>query len=49
VDAVAEHNAGTGRSGGPALSIGSATFDPERPSSLEELMGAAEPAAVDEP
>jgi GGDEF domain-containing protein len=49
VDAVAEHNARAGRTGGLALSIGAATFDPERPSSLEDLIEAAEPTTGGEP
>lgn len=43
VDAVAQHNARVGRTGGRALSIGAATHDPTRPTTLDELIAAAEP------
>jgi diguanylate cyclase (GGDEF)-like protein len=43
VDAVAQHNARAGRTGGLTLSIGAATYDPKRPTTLDELIAAAEP------
>jgi diguanylate cyclase (GGDEF)-like protein len=42
VEAVASHNAGTGRETGPSLSIGAASYDPEHPVALRELITQAD-------
>lgn len=42
IEAVASHNAGTGHQAGPSLSVGAASYDPEHPVSLEELISAAD-------
>jgi len=42
VEAVAERNARSGQEAGPPISLGSATYDPERPSSLNELIAEAD-------
>ena len=42
IEAVASHNADTGREAGPSLSIGAASYDPEHPVPLEELIAAAD-------
>jgi diguanylate cyclase (GGDEF)-like protein len=42
IEAVASHNADTGREAGPSLSVGAASYDPEHPVPLEELIAAAD-------
>ena len=42
IEAVASHNAGTGHETGPSLSIGAASYDPEHPVALEELIAEAD-------
>ncbi|HEY2965109.1 MAG TPA: diguanylate cyclase [Actinomycetota bacterium] len=42
IEAVASHNAGTGRETGPSLSVGAASYDPVHPVPLEELIAAAD-------
>jgi len=42
VEAVAERNARTGLDAGPPVSLGSATYDPERPVSLHDLIAEAD-------
>ena len=42
IEAVASHNAGTGHQAGPSLSVGAASYDPEHPVPLEELIAAAD-------
>jgi diguanylate cyclase (GGDEF)-like protein len=42
IEAVASHNAGTGHETGPSLSVGAASYDPEHPVPLEELIAAAD-------
>ena len=42
IEAVASHNADTGREAGPSLSIGAASYDPEHPVPLEGLIAAAD-------
>ena len=42
IEAVASHNARTGRETGPSVSVGAASYDPERPAPLEELIAAAD-------
>jgi diguanylate cyclase (GGDEF)-like protein len=42
VEAVAERNARSGQGAGPAISLGSATYDPERPVGLEDLIAEAD-------
>ncbi len=42
VEAVAEHNARSGRTRAPGLSIGAAVYDPEQPVTLDELIAQAE-------
>ena len=42
VEAVAERNARSGQGAGPAISLGSATYDPERPVGLQELIAEAD-------
>jgi diguanylate cyclase (GGDEF)-like protein len=42
IEAVASHNAGTGRETGPSLSVGAVSYDPEHPVPLEELIAAAD-------
>ena len=42
VEAVADHNARSGRTRAPGLSIGAAIYDPEQPVTLDELIAQAE-------
>jgi diguanylate cyclase (GGDEF)-like protein len=42
VEAVAERNARSGQGAGPAISLGSATYDPERPVGLQDLIAEAD-------
>ncbi len=42
IETVASHNARTGHETGPSLSIGAASYDPEHPVPLEELIAAAD-------
>ncbi len=42
VEAVASHNATGARETGPSLSVGAATYDPEHPVELEELIAEAD-------
>jgi GGDEF domain-containing protein len=42
VEAVADHNARSGRTRAPGLSIGAAIYDPEQPVTLDELITQAE-------
>jgi diguanylate cyclase (GGDEF)-like protein len=42
VEAVAERNARTGMDAGPPISLGSATYDPERPVGLHDLIAEAD-------
>jgi diguanylate cyclase (GGDEF)-like protein len=42
IEAVASHNADTGREAGPSLSVGAASYDPAHPVPLEELIAAAD-------
>lgn len=42
IEAVATHNAGTGHETGPSLSVGAASYDPEHPAPLEELIAQAD-------
>jgi diguanylate cyclase (GGDEF)-like protein len=42
IEAVASHNADAGREAGPSLSVGAASYDPEHPVPLEELIAAAD-------
>jgi diguanylate cyclase (GGDEF)-like protein len=42
VEAVAERNARTGLGAGPPISLGSATYDPERPVGLDDLIAEAD-------
>src|SRR5262245_2929085 len=42
VEAVAGLNARTGQEAGPQISLGSATYDPERPTSLDDLIAEAD-------
>jgi len=43
IDAVAASSARAGASGGPSLSVGAATYDPEHPVTLGELIALADP------
>jgi GGDEF domain-containing protein len=42
IEAVASHNADTGHETGPSLSVGAASYDPEHPVPLEELIAEAD-------
>lgn len=42
VEAVAERNTRAGEESGPQISVGSATYDPEHPTSLDELIAEAD-------
>jgi len=42
IEAVASHNAETGHETGPSVSIGAASYDPEHPVPLEELIAEAD-------
>ncbi len=42
VEAVAAHNAETGHETGPSLSVGAASYDPEHPVALEDLIAEAD-------
>jgi len=42
IEAVASHNADTGHEIGPSLLVGAASYDPEHPVPLEELIAEAD-------